>query len=82
MKTSELFPSIFGLIVRCVGLSLALTGLNQIYTVITTILQGSFAGLLTNFLYGIPLLLLGIWFLSGAKQLVSFSYPEEQQKNE
>lgn len=78
MKASE----IFGLIIRCAGLALVLAGLRAVYSAILVMSGGGISNSHTLFLYGIPYTLLGIWFLSGAKQLVGFCYSEENKKSE
>jgi len=71
MNTSE----IFGLIIRCAGLVLSLLGINDIYRALIMLVQGISMTSFMPFLFGIPCLLIGIWFLRGAPQLMSFSYP-------
>jgi hypothetical protein len=77
---------IFALIVRSAGLFVTLLGLHETYRTIIMLLQrfttssGSIVPPLSSSfipaLFGVPCLLLGVWFLRGAPWLVSFSYPE------
>jgi hypothetical protein len=76
MNASEIFSGIFGLIIRCIGLALILMGINHIYRALIMVVQSISITSLTPLLFGIPMLLLGIWFLRGAPQLMSFSYPQ------
>ncbi len=76
MNTSEIYSGIFGLIIRCIGLVLILLGVNHIYRALIMVVQVISLTSLTPLLFGIPILLLGIWFLRGAPQLISFSYPQ------
>jgi hypothetical protein len=71
MNASE----IFGLIIRCIGLGLILMGINHIYRALIMLVQVISITSFTPLLFGIPMLLLGAWFLRGAPQLMSFSYP-------
>ena len=74
MNTSE----IFGLVVRCAGLGLALLGIHEVYRALVMVVQ-AFEGIsFVPLLFGIPNLLLGIWFLRGATWLISFCYPQHQ----
>ena len=74
MNTSE----IFGLIIRCAGLALTLLGIHEVYRALIMVVQ-EFSGIsFTPLLFGIPNLLLGIWFLRGAPWLMSFSYPQHR----
>jgi len=80
MNASEIFPGIFGLIIRCAGLSLTLLGINNIYRTLIMVVQVISLRTFTPLLFGVPMLLLGIWFLRGAPQLTSFSYPNIKEK--
>jgi hypothetical protein len=74
MNASE----IFGLIIRCIGLLLSLLGIHQIYRALIILVQSISMTCCTYLLFGIPALLIGIWFLRGAPWLMSFSYPEHK----
>ena len=76
MNASEIFSGIFGLIIRCNGLALSLLGIHNIYRALIIFVQTISLTSLISLLFGIPILLLGIWFLRGAPQLMSFSYPQ------
>ncbi len=76
MKSSE----IFALIVRCMGLALALGGIFQLYQAVIILVQPTIRGALMPLLMGVPTLLIGVWFLSGASGLVSFCYFHETKK--
>ena len=66
MKPSD----IFGIVVRTVGLVMALVALSSF---IRAIVQPALL------LYEIPALLLGLWLLRGGKAVVSFAFPEERE---
>ncbi len=72
MNASE----IFGLIIRCTGLALTLLGINDVYRALIMVVQAISMISFMPLLFGIPCLLLGIWFLRGAPWLMSFSYPQ------
>ncbi len=74
---------IFRLFVRCVGLLLLLYGLYPLYLLLIGLIPGVASpthaiGLLVWL--GIPCLVAGIYFLSGAQRLVSFCYPPQDQE--
>jgi hypothetical protein len=71
MNASE----IFGLIIRCTGLALSLLGIHEVYRALIMMVQVISMISFMPVLFGIPALLLGIWFLRGAPWLISFSYP-------
>ena len=66
---------IFGLIVRITGLALAVSGLRAIPR-----LHGVSA--LYAVLFGIPYILVTVYFLRGAPALMAFSYPGEKKPSE
>jgi len=76
MNASE----IFGLIIRIIGLILALSGINNIYQALIMVVQLEFMSSFTSLLFGIPTLVIGFWLLRGAPWLMSFSYPQHQIK--
>jgi hypothetical protein len=78
MNALEIFSGIFGLIIRCAGLSLTLLGINDIYRALIMLVQVISVTSFMPVLFGIPCLLIGIWFLRGAPQLMSFSYPQNK----
>lgn len=78
MNALEIFSNIFGLIIRCTGLALTLLGISHIYRALIMLVQTISMISFMPVLYGIPCLLIGIWFLRGASQLMSFSYPENK----
>ncbi|MHC4171811.1 MAG: hypothetical protein ACYTBX_07795 [Planctomycetota bacterium] len=76
MNASE----IFGLIIRCTGLALTLLGIHNVYRALIMLVQAISITSFMPLLFGVPDLLLGIWFLRGAPWLLSFSYLEDQIK--
>lgn len=74
MSASE----IFGLIIRCAGLALSLLGIHEVYRAFIMLVQVISMISLGPMLFGVPALLLGAWFLRGAPQLMSFSYPQSK----
>jgi hypothetical protein len=76
MNASE----IFGLIIRCAGLALSLLGIHDIYRAFIMLVQVISMTSFAPLLFGVPALLLGIWFLRGAPRLMSFSYPQYKIK--
>ena len=76
MNASE----IFGLIIRCTGLALTLLGIHNVYRALIMLVQVLSTSSFILLLFGVPSLLLGIWFLRGAPWLLSFSYPQDQIK--
>ena len=73
MKPSELF----GVIVRAIGLPLVLAALWQLLGAVVNLVGGGPGNVVAMFMTGIPALVVGLWFLRGAKALVSFAFPEE-----
>ncbi len=73
MKPSEMF----GVIVRTIGLVIVLTALFQVFFAILNLVGGGPGNVVVMLLYGIPALLVGLWFLRGAKALISFAFPED-----
>jgi len=73
MKPSELF----GVVVRTMGLLFVLTALLKVFSAILNLVGGGPGNVLAMLLYGIPALLVGLWFLRGAKALISFAFPED-----
>ena len=71
MNASE----IFGLVIRSTGLALSLLGIHEVYRALIMMVQVISMTSFMPVLFGIPLLLLGIWFLRGAPWLMLFSYP-------
>ena len=74
---------IFGLFIRCLGLLLVLYGLYPIYLFFIWLIPGvTSPHAIPLLLYlGIPCLVIGLYFLRGAKWLVSFCYPAKEQEN-
>jgi hypothetical protein len=72
MNASE----IFGVIIRCAGLALSLLGINDIYRALIMLVQVISITSFMPVLFGIPCLLIGVWFLRGAPLLMPFSYPQ------
>ncbi len=73
MKPSELF----GVIVRTIGLILVLSALCQVFIAILNLVGGGPGNVVGMLLYGIPALLVGLWFLRGAKALICFAFAED-----
>ena len=78
MKSSELF----GVLVRIIGLVIVLTALCQIAFAILNLIGGGPGNVGAMLLYGIPALLVGLWFLRGARALVSFAFPEDTREGQ
>ena len=79
MKPKEIFE----LFVRCLGLLLVLYGFYPIYLFLIWLLPGVASPQAFSLLLylGIPCLVIGLYFLRGAKKLVFFVYPEKEQEN-
>jgi hypothetical protein len=77
-EISSLIPEIFGLIVRVTGLGIAVTGIIEIFRDLIVMLGHISFGSFIELLFGIPALVIGIWFLRGAPWLLSFSYPQQK----
>jgi len=73
MKASEIFT----LIVRVIGLTMALSELGKIARMII-FEWGLVPRFLELLIKDIPTLLIGLWFLRGAPKLIKFAYPEEK----
>jgi len=71
---------VFGLFIRCVGLVLALAGLHGLYRAVIMLVQNIAAISFMPLIFGIPTLVLGVWFLRGAAWLMLFSYRQGQMK--
>ncbi len=81
MNASEiigLMSEIFGLIIRITGLGLAVSGIIEIFRDLILMLGQISFGSFVELLFGIPALVIGIWFLRGAPWLLSFSYPQQK----
>jgi hypothetical protein len=72
MKPVELF----GVIVRTIGLFVAIGALFLIFVATVHLVLGG-PGFLEGYLYGVPNLFVGVYFLSGAELLVKAVYPKE-----
>ena len=73
MKQREIFE----LIVRVFGLYLVLMALKQLYLAALELILPSSASVITMLVWGIPALVIGIWFLKGAKKLVAWAFCEK-----
>lgn len=73
MNASDLF----GVIVRTIGLLMLLAALWQISWALLNLVGGGPGNAVALLLSGIPTLLLGWWFLRGARWLVSCAYAKE-----
>ncbi|MBN2128483.1 MAG: hypothetical protein JW741_03270 [Sedimentisphaerales bacterium] len=69
---------VFGVIVRTIGLLILLGALWQIALGLLALLGGGPYNTIALLLSGIPALLLGLWFLKGAKFLMAYAYPKEE----
>jgi hypothetical protein len=69
---------IFGLIIRTIGLALSLLGIHDVYRAFIMLMQVISLTSFGPLLFGVPALLIGFWFLRGAPQLMSFSYPQSK----
>ncbi len=70
MKPAEMF----GVVVRTIGLLMTLGALSSFFVATMNLVLGG-PGFLGGFLYGIPGMFLGLYFLSGAELLVNAVYP-------
>ncbi len=68
---------LFGVIVRTIGLLMLLAALWQIAWALLNLVGGGPGNAVALLLGGVPTLLLGWWFLRGARRLVSYAYAEE-----
>jgi len=77
MKASELF----GVVVRGIGLIMTICGIWQVSFATLELALGGPGNRIEMLLYGIPTLLVGLWFLRGAKSLMLFAYngPEDSR---
>jgi len=74
MKPSDLF----GVVVRTIGLIIiVLAALWQVFRAIASLDDWGSGNVVGMLVYGIPALLVGLWFLRGAKALISFAFPED-----
>ena len=73
MKQQELFQ----LIVRVLGLYLVLLATRQIYTAALNLILPGSSNLSLLLAGGIPALAIGLWFLKGAKSLVTWAFREK-----
>ena len=83
MNASEiigLMSEIFGLIIRITGLALAVSGTINIFQALIMMVQNVSISSFMNLFFGVPALVIGIWFLRGAPWLLSFSYPQQKIK--
>lgn len=78
MKQKEIFE----LFIRCLGLLLVIYGLYPIYLLLIWLIPGvSSPHAFPLLLYlGIPCLIIGLYFLRGAKWLICFVYPDKEQE--
>lgn len=72
-------PDALGLVVRCLGLPLSLYGAHHVYRIILR-LVGSPIDWASFFIFGVPSLVVGVWFLRGAPRLISFCYRSGEQE--
>jgi len=72
MKPAELF----GVIVRTIGRLIAMIALLLIVVETVHLVAGG-PGFFEGYLYGVPGLFVGIYFLSGAESLVNSVYPKQ-----
>jgi hypothetical protein len=78
-RLNTMNPSdLFGVIARTIGFVMLLGALWQIALELLTLVAGRPANVLASLLTGIPALLLGLWFLSGAKSLIAYAYPTQE----
>lgn len=72
----------FTLFIKCLGLLLVLYGLYPIYLCFIWLIPSvASPQAIPRLLYfGIPCLVVGLYFLRGAKQLVSFCYPAKEHE--
>ena len=72
MKPVEMF----GVMVRSIGLLIAMGALLQIFVATVNLVFGE-RGFFEGYLFGVPALFVGIYLLSGAELLVNAVYPKE-----
>jgi hypothetical protein len=72
MKPSD----IFGIVVRTVGLVIALVGLWTVGWAILNLVGGG-PGTVALLVSGVPELLVGLWLIRGAEPLVRFAFPQD-----
>jgi hypothetical protein len=78
MKQKEIFE----LFIRCLGLLLILYALHPVYLFFIWLLPGVAPSFVPQILYmSIYCFAIGVYFLRGAKKLVSFVYPDKEQEN-
>ena len=68
---------IFSLFIRCLGVVMSFYGLYMVYISVLMVFQVEWSVSFSHLIYGVPLLIVGIWFLRGAPRLVSFCYGKE-----
>ena len=73
MKPAELF----GVVVRTIGLLLVLSSAWMVLLGLLGVVLGGPGQMAGMLVFGIPVLLIGIWLLRGARPLVEFAYPGE-----
>ena len=71
MKPAETFA----VVIRTVGLIAFLVASAILFWALLNLILGGPANLAGLFVVGIPLLLVGLWLLRGAPQLLSFAFP-------
>jgi hypothetical protein len=74
--------NVFGIVVRTVGLIVVLIALGLIFPALLSLVMGGPGTLIGLLFYGIPLLLVGLWLLRGARSIVSFAFPQERTEND
>ena len=73
MRPAELF----GVVVRTIGLLLVLSSFWMLLFGLLGLVLGGPGEVVGLLFYGLPVFLLGIWLLCGAKSLVRIAYPDD-----
>jgi hypothetical protein len=79
-EISGIIPEIFGLIIRVTGLAIAVSGVINIFQGLIMMMGDISIRSFLELFFGVPALVIGIWFLRGAPWLLSFSYPQDKIK--
>ncbi len=73
-------PEVFGIFIRCVGVVIVCFSLSAFSQAVLMLVHNTITGFLTQLLFGILALILGVWFIRGAPWLISFSYRQDSME--
>jgi hypothetical protein len=76
MKPSDAF----GVVVRSLGLLMVVAASWILFWALLNLVGGGPGNVLGMVISGIPMLIVGIWFLTGAQSLISFAYRNDKRK--